>query len=273
MHPDLERLKSLQDVDREIHRLTDEIATLPRRVAAVEAKLATAKTQIEHEKGKIKQNDAAKRGFESEIQSLQQKISKYREQSLDVKTNEQYKALLQEIEFAEKQIHDYEEKILVAMVEAETHDKSLKAAEADFKTQSALIEKEKAEVRARSEEDEKALVGWQAQRGELRKEISADTLAHYDRILPVRKTALAEAISQKCIACNVVLRPQKYDEIRSNTQIITCDSCSRILFYDPAHEPPPPPAKPVRKRKAKSEAADGAEGGAAPESDQPAVSP
>jgi len=273
MHPDLERLKSLQDVDREIQRLTDEIATLPRRVAEVEAKLASAKNQIEHEKNKIKQNDAAKRGFESEIQSLQQKISKYREQSLDVKTNEQYKALLHEIEFAEKQIRDYEEKILVTMVEAESHEKSQKAAEADFKTQSTLIEKEKAEVRARSEEDEKALAGWQAKRLELRKEISGETLAHYDRILPVRKTALAEAIAQKCSACNVMLRPQKYDEIRSNNQIFTCDSCSRILFYDPTHEPPPPPSKPVRKRKAKAEATDGAEGEAVPESDQPAVSP
>src|SRR6516225_9278672 len=167
MHPDLERLKSLQDVDQQIQRLTDEIAALPKRVADVEAKLASAKNQIEHEKNRIKQNDTAKRGFESEVQSLQQKISKYREQSLEVKTNEQYKALLHEIEFAEKQIRDHEEKILVTMMEAESHDKSLKAAEADFKTQSALIEKEKAEVRARSEEDEKALVGWQAQRGEL----------------------------------------------------------------------------------------------------------
>jgi predicted nucleic acid-binding Zn-ribbon protein len=273
MHPDLERLKSLQDVDQQIQRLTDEIAALPKRVADVEAKLASAKNQIEHEKNRIKQNDTAKRGFESEVQSLQQKISKYREQSLEVKTNEQYKALLHEIEFAEKQIRDHEEKILVTMMEAESHDKSLKAAEADFKTQSALIEKEKAEVRARSEEDEKALAVWLAKRTELRKEISAETLAHYDRILPARKTALAEAIAQKCVACNVMLRPQKYDEIRSNTQIITCDSCSRILFYDPTHEPPPAPAKPVRKRKTKSDATDGVEGANAPEGDQPSVSP
>jgi predicted nucleic acid-binding Zn-ribbon protein len=259
MHPDLERLKSLQDVDREIQRLNDEIATLPRRVADVEAKLAAAKSQIEQEKNKMKQNEAAKRGFESEIQSLQQKISKYREQSLDVKTNEQYKALLHEIEFAEAQIREHEEKILVTMVEAEANDKNLKAAEAEFKTQGILIEKEKTEVRARSEQDKAELAEWQSKRQELRRVISEQTLEHYDRILPVRKTALAEAIAQKCAACNVMLRPQKYDEIRSNTQIMTCDSCSRILFYDPSHEPPPAPAKPARKRKTKSEQTDAAE--------------
>src|SRR5579859_4582995 len=213
MHPDLERLKSLQDVDREIQRLNDEIATLPRRVADVEAKLAAAKGQIDHEKTKIKQNDAAKRGFESEIQSQQQKISKYREQSLDVKTNEQYKALLHEIEFAEKQIQENEEKILVTMVEAEAHDKNLKSAEAELKTQGALVEKEKIEARARTEEDEKALAEWQTKRQEVRSGVAAQVLEHYDRILPVRKTALAEAMGQKCLGCNVMLRPQKYDEI------------------------------------------------------------
>ncbi|HTC92915.1 MAG TPA: C4-type zinc ribbon domain-containing protein [Terriglobales bacterium] len=273
MHPDLERLKSLQDVDREIQRLNDEIATLPRRVADVEAKLAAAKGQIEQEKTRIKQNDAAKRSFESEIQSQQQKISKYREQSLDVKTNEQYKALLHEIEFAEKEIREHEEKILVTMVEAETHEKSLKAAEAEFKTQGVAIEKEKAEVRARSEQDEKALAEWQSKRQELRGGISASTLEHYDRILPARKTALAEAIGQKCAACNVMLRPQKYDEIKTNSQIMTCDSCSRILFYDPSHEPPPAPAKPARKRKSKSEPTDAAAEESAVETDRTPVSP
>src|SRR5260370_17806922 len=104
MHPELERLMSLQEVDREIQRLNDEIATLPRRVAEIETKLASVKAQIEQEKKKIKQNDAAKRGFESEVQSLHQKISKYREQSLDVKTNEQYKARLHAVELAEQHI-------------------------------------------------------------------------------------------------------------------------------------------------------------------------
>lgn len=272
MHPDLEKLKSLQDVDQQIQRLSEEISTLPKRVADVEAKLAAARGQIDQEKNKIKQNEAAKRGLESEIQSLQQKISKYREQSLDVKTNEQYKALLHEIEFAEGHIRDYEEKILVAMVDADGHDKNLKSAEAEFKTQSALIEKEKEEVRARSEQDKRELAEWQTKRQELRSNVPGQLLEHYDRILPVRKSALAEAIDQKCSGCNVVLRPQKYDEIRSNSQVIICDSCSRFLFYDPSHEPPAP-AKPARKRKAKSEEAATSAEESSIETDQAPVSP
>jgi hypothetical protein len=54
----------------------------------------------------------------------------------------------------------------------------------------------------------------------------------------VRKTGLAEARDHKCSACQVMLRPQTYNEVRSNEQIIACDSCQRILYYDPEHEAP-----------------------------------
>lgn len=257
MHPDLEKLKSLQEIDREIQRLNDEIATLPKRVALIEAKLASSRAELEKHKAGIKQAESARRNFESEIQSQQQKISKYREQSLEVKTNEQYKALMHEVEFAEKNIREQEEKILQAMLDNEAHEKAQKAAEVELKIETAEIEKEKIEAHTRTEQDQKELAEWNARRSAVRREITPAVLAHYDRVLPARKTALAEALAQKCSACNVMLRPQKYDEIRSNQQIITCDSCSRILFYDPAHEPAPPPP-PAAKRKRKTKATEAA---------------
>src|SRR5437870_11083240 len=104
MLPDVENLIALQQADREILRLKDEIAALPKRVAAIEQKLAGTKAVLENAKAAIKTDEAARRKYETAIADLQQKISKYRDQSLAVKTNEQYKALLQEIQFAEHEI-------------------------------------------------------------------------------------------------------------------------------------------------------------------------
>ena len=84
----------LQQADREILRLNQEIAALPKRVAAIEEKLAGTKAGLERAKAAVKADEATKRKHESAIQDLQGKISKYRDQSLAVKTNEQYKALL-----------------------------------------------------------------------------------------------------------------------------------------------------------------------------------
>ncbi len=78
-------------------------------------------------------------------------------------------------------------------------------------------------------------------------------MAHYDRVMRQRKSALAEARDQKCMACFVMVRPQIWQEIRTNEQIITCNSCGRILYFDPASEPVAP--EPVKK-KSKARAAE-----------------
>jgi uncharacterized protein len=243
MNPDLEKLIALQAADREIERLNEEVALLPRRVAAIESKLADTRTQVEKAKAAIAAVQRDRKKLESEIQDHQQKISKYRDQSLAVKTNEQYKALLQEITFAEQGIRACEDKILEGMLAVETQEKNQKAAEAELKQETAEIEKEKAEARARTEIDQKQLADWAAQRERLRSEISSDVVPYYDRVLKLRKSAIAEVHDEgKCLACNVMLRPQTYNDVRANDRVIACDSCGRILYYVPPPEPAPSPA-------------------------------
>src|SRR5258706_416079 len=86
MNPDLEKLIELERADREIGRLKQEVAALPARMAAIEQRLARSQAQLDSAHARIKDGDAAKRKLEGDIQALQQKISKYREQSLDGKT-------------------------------------------------------------------------------------------------------------------------------------------------------------------------------------------
>ena len=236
MLPDIEKLLEFQKADREIRKLRDEVAALPRRVSAIEQKLAGTKAQLEKARAAIKSDEASRKKFETTIQDLQGKISKYRDQSLDVKTNEQYKALLHEIQFAEQEVRINEDKILELMVNSEAREKDVRAAEAELKAETAEIEKEKEEARRVTAEDEKQLVEWNGKRDALRSGISADWLRHYERVSKFRGSGLSEVRNQKCLACQVMLRPQTYNEVRTAREIIVCDSCQRILYYDPASE-------------------------------------
>ncbi len=215
MSPEIEHLISLQRTDREIQRLKAEIAELPKRVATIEQKLARTKAGLEKAKSSVKAEEAARRKYETSITDLRQKISKYRDQSLDVKTNEQYKALLHEIQFAEQEIATNEDKILELMVNAEARDKEVKAAEAELKEEMAEIEKEKKIAHDRTAEDEKELAEWTAKRDASRSAADQDMLRHYDRVTKFRGSGLAEVLDQKCTGCSVVLRPQTYNEVRS----------------------------------------------------------
>ena len=236
MLPDIENLLKLQDTDKEIRRLQDEVAEFPKRVAVIEQKLAGTKAQLEKAQAAVKADEANRRKYDTAISDLRGKISKYRDQSLDVKTNEQYKALLHEIQFAEKEIAGNEDKILELMVNADSRDKEVKAAQAELKAETAEIEKEKEEARNRTAEDEKLLAEWRAKRDQIRTGIDADLLRHFERVSKFRGSGIAEVRDQKCMACRVMLRPQTYNEVRSGTQTIICDSCQRILFFNPAEE-------------------------------------
>src|SRR6202045_1177099 len=236
MLPEIENLLHLQEADKAIRRLQDEIAELPKRVAAIEHKLADTKLQLEKAQAALKADEAARRKHDIAIADLRSKISKYRDQSLDVKTNDQYKALLHEIQFAEKEITATEDKILELMVNADARDKEVKAAQAELKEEAAEIEKEKGEARQRTAEDEKQLTEWRGKRDQMRAGVNEDLLRHYERVSKFRGSGISEVRDHKCMACQVMLRPQTYNDVRTGQQTVVCDSCQRILYFNPANE-------------------------------------
>jgi uncharacterized protein len=236
MLPNIENLLKLQAADKEIRRLQDEIAELPKRVAVIEQKLAGTKAQLEKAQTAVKADEAARKKHDATITDLRGKISKYRDQSLDVKTNEQYKALLAEIQFAEKEISEIEDKILEIMVNSDARAAEVKGAQAELKEETAEIEKEKEQARQRTAEDEKLLAEWRGKRDQLRTGIDEDLLRQYERVSKFRGTGIAEVRDQKCMGCQVMLRPQTYNDIRAGDKIVYCDSCQRVLYVNPAEE-------------------------------------
>ena len=236
MLPNIENLLKLQDVDKEIRRLRDEIAELPKRVAVIEQKLAGTKAQLDKAQAAVKADEASRRKYDTNINDLRGKISKYRDQSLDVKTNEQYKALLHEIQFAEKEITANEDKILELMVNADARDKEVKAAQVELKAETAEIEKEKEQARQRTAEDEKLLAEANGKRDQLRSGVREDLLRQYERVSKFRGSGIAEVFDHKCMGCQVILRPQIYNDVRSGKDVVSCDSCQRILYLSPKEE-------------------------------------
>src|SRR5277367_4859229 len=129
MNANLQTLLELEKIDLRMAALRAEIAALPKEVAQIEAKLAGSKAKVEAAQAAIKADETARRKHESDIKDQQERISKYRDQSLKVKTNQEYRALLNEIEHAETEIRKLEDKILDIMVAADTRKDMLKQAE------------------------------------------------------------------------------------------------------------------------------------------------
>jgi hypothetical protein len=112
----------------------------------------------------------------------------------------------------------------------------VKAAQAKLKAETAEIEKEKIEARERTAEDERLLTEWRAKRDQMRAGVSEDLLRHYERVSKFRGSGISEVRDHKCMACQVMLRPQIYNDVRTGQQTVVCDSCQRVLYFNPAKE-------------------------------------
>src|SRR5262249_1457376 len=129
MNSDLKQLIRLQTIDLSIQELRIRIDKFPSISKALDDKLKSAQAAVDATKEKAKSNQGNRKKLETEIGTIEGKISKYRDQMISVKTNEEYRALQHEIEHAQQGIRKIEDEILNLMMEAENAQADLKSAE------------------------------------------------------------------------------------------------------------------------------------------------
>ena len=147
MLPDLKLAIRLQEVDNRLADLAREISALPKHIAEIEKKLVAHERKLEADRAALAANQKERKKCDSDIQVQEQKISKLKDQMLQAKSNDVYRAFQNEIEFCQKEIRKSEDRILELMSESEPLDKNVKAAEAALKVEKAQVEAEKQQAR------------------------------------------------------------------------------------------------------------------------------
>jgi len=236
MLPDLKLVIRLQEVDHRLAGLAREIASLPKHIAEIETKLVSHERKLEADRAALVANQKERKQREAGIQEQEQKISKLKDQMQEAKTNEVFKAFQNEIEFCQKAIRGIEDRILELMAESELLDKNVKAAEGALKAEKAQVEAEKREARDRTTADEKSAAELKKERAAIAASMTPATYQRYERIRKVavrRGLAVAEAVDGRCNACNMALRPQFFQDLKRGDEILACESCQRLLYYNP----------------------------------------
>ncbi len=234
MTPEIERILRLQSIDTKAAALEKEIATLPKQVAAIERVLESHLRRLEADRAALVANQRERKKLDGDIQTQQQKISKLRDQTLQAKTNEQYRAFQHEIEFCETEISKAEDRILELMGESEPLDAAVKLAEVALKQEQGQVDLAKRRARERTTMDQEGLAKLQADRVAVVAELKPQMIVAYDRIRKKSNgIAVAEAADGRCGACQITLRQQFMQDLRRNEELMFCESCSRILYYNP----------------------------------------
>lgn len=248
MHPDLGKLIELQKLDVEARRLRDEMAALPKRVAELETKAKNVVAQRAVVLDLIAKEEALRRRQELDVKDFQAKIARVRKQMDLATTTAQVTAFEHEIAFAQAEVSRLEDAELESMERSEALEAQRATADEAVEDAAKTLERERARAAEAIAADKTALAAVEAQREALRPEIGETALSMYDRIAKSKGTGLAEALNQKCMACQMMLRPQRWNDLRNRDnedEMMTCESCGRLLYYDPARDSPQRKTVPV----------------------------
>jgi hypothetical protein len=241
MHPDLEKLIVLQRHDVALRALREEMVALPRHVASLAARSAAAQAALIAIDEALVKEEKLRRQQESDVRDFQQKIVKVQRQLDQATTTVQVTAFEHEIGFVKSEISRLEDAELESLERTEKLELDRNNAVEDVTDSEAALERERlrtAEILARDADEVKT---HETQRIAVRAEIAESPLANYDRIAKGKGVAVAEGVDHKCSVCQMMVRPQKWNELidRSNNEVImNCDTCGRMLYYDPARDAP-----------------------------------
>ena len=248
MHPELEKLIVLQGHDVEAKRLRDEMIALPKHVAALEVKAKAIEGQRAIVVDLIAREEALRRRQESDIKDQKTKIERTRKHMDLATTTVQVTAFEHEIVFAQGEINRLEDAEIESMERSEGLDAQKQLADGAVTEANATLERERERSTDTVAHDRTALAAVEEKRTAVRAEIGEAVLFTYDRIAKVKGTAVAEALNQKCMACQMMVRPQRWNDLRdrgNDDTMITCESCGRLLYYDPARDAPQRKTVPV----------------------------
>jgi predicted nucleic acid-binding Zn-ribbon protein len=250
MNADLERLIALQKLDSTADAARRKLAAEPEHEHALETRLEAARQQVAAAKERVAANKNARAALDKDLAVQQGRLSKFREQGMAVKTNQEFHAIQHEIAFAQTEIKKIEDTTLEGMMEADDLAAALKAAEAQLAAETRAVEAERKAGSAAHIEMQATLEKIAVERAALVGALNKDLLAMFEAVARKRNgVAMAEARGGVCTICHVRLRPQVFNTVLRNDSILQCDHCNRILYYVPipasaATTPSGPPAQP-----------------------------
>jgi len=228
---EIKKLIKLQEVDSEIFDLQIEKETFPGKRQQLDDSLEEKNAGIKSADEKLKELQVVKNEKENDLQAAEERIKKHEAELAQIKTNKEYKAMLDQIDSLQADVSLVEEKIIGLFDEIESAQTDLDEEKRLFEEEKKKAEKEKGEIDSKEKKVDARLGELKGKREELVKDAHQGTLGRYERILENRgRRALSKVKGEFCEECNMRLRPQIINEAKLMKDLVVCENCSRILY-------------------------------------------
>ena len=228
----IEKLLVLQDRDRKLLRVTQELAHIGPERESLKAKAASTQTALEAAKLRIKQIESERKQRDLEIEGKKAQIEKYLNQQLLTRKNEEYKALTHEIEMAKEVIFKIEDAEIVLMEQAEVAQKNVVTATAEAAAAKKLVDDQIGQLNQREENLKKEFAELTSGREQLASAVDDSTRNRYERLFKSKGENVVVSVEHSaCGGCHMKLPTQIVTNCRAQGEIVTCPNCGRILYF------------------------------------------
>lgn len=230
----LEQLIVLQERDRQLARLEEELEAIPRQRAAAQARLDAARAAVEATRQRGLQLEAERKKLELEVESRQQLIQKYSLQQFQTKRNEEYRALSHEIETCKAEISRLEDQQLELMDQHDQVQAELARRRREFEAVQQDTHRILTDLAAREQNLQQQRAELAAGREGLAGSVEPGLLSRYERLRRNKGPRVVVGIEHgACGGCHVSLPAQVVIACRAQEEVVQCPNCGRILFYTP----------------------------------------
>jgi predicted nucleic acid-binding Zn-ribbon protein len=213
-------------------KLMREIRDIPQRKSDIEAQLAGSAQKLEIALDSRKHTEASLNELELEVESLKERVVKYKQQQMEAQTNDQYRAFVKEIGAVDREISELEDKEILLMEDLEKGKAIVAECEEKLNGEKAGIADELAELDERAAELNEQLEHMKGDRARAAEQCDKPILQKYTRIMNNKRDFAVVMVEPggHCGGCHMKLPPQVIHDARNPTKIVGCNFCGRIVF-------------------------------------------
>jgi hypothetical protein len=223
-------LLALQEIDMRIRGLKTRLTIIPEEISKLEKELVIEKSKLDHAKESFVGIELEIKKRESAIKDQNEVMKKYNTQSAQIKKNDEYRAMMHEIENVKNKISDIETEQLNFMEKIEVAKNAFKSEEKLFKDREKALADEKNELKDLEGKLKAEIEKQNASREEFSAKVSPELLSIYKRLLSKKTgTPLVDVRQGICGNCHLKLTPQTVNSVRKEAQVF-CDNCGHLLY-------------------------------------------
>lgn len=232
MLPEIEKLLVLQDRDRKIRTLKQELKMAPLERKELDEKLSTALKHFEAVKLKAKEIEVERKKLENEAQTKRDMIAKYQTQKFQTRKNEEFQALSNEIARFEGEVRTIEDHELELMEKAEQAKVTIATTDKETQAIKAQVERQLADIAAKTDALAVQLQEIEAERAGLAAGVDEDLLDTFNRLFANKTEAVVALEHDVCMGCHMKVTTQTAVRVKGAREIVHCEQCGRILYAE-----------------------------------------